>query len=106
MVNNAGITKDGLLMRMSEEDFRKVTDINLVGTFNVTRNVTIKLSSVERDVLSLVDSKKGIKRSELAQELDKTYIKVLQDGAKKAQAIASKTLKSVQNAVGLLNIDE
>ena len=39
LVNNAGITKDGLLMRMSEEDFRKVTDINLVGTFNVTRNV-------------------------------------------------------------------
>lgn len=37
---------------------------------------------------------------------NKTYIKVLQDGAKKAQAIASKTLKTVQNAVGLLNIDE
>ena len=35
-------------------------------------NVTIKLSSVERDVLSLIDSKKGIERSELAQELDKT----------------------------------
>lgn len=39
LVNNAGITKDGLLMRMSEEDFTKVIDINLVGTFNVTRNV-------------------------------------------------------------------
>jgi 3-oxoacyl-[acyl-carrier protein] reductase len=39
LVNNAGITKDGLLMRMSEEDFKKVIDINLVGTFNVTRNV-------------------------------------------------------------------
>jgi len=39
LVNNAGITKDGLLMRMSEEDFTKVIDINLVGTFNMTRNV-------------------------------------------------------------------
>lgn len=39
LVNNAGITKDGLLMRMSEEDFTKVIDINLIGTFNVTRNV-------------------------------------------------------------------
>lgn len=39
LVNNAGITKDGLLMRMSKEDFEKVVDINLVGTFNVTRNV-------------------------------------------------------------------
>ena len=39
LVNNAGITKDGLLMRMAQEDFKKVIDINLVGTFNVTRNV-------------------------------------------------------------------
>ena len=39
LVNNAGITKDGLLMRMKQEDFTKVIDINLVGTFNMTRNV-------------------------------------------------------------------
>ena len=39
LVNNAGITKDGLFMRMSKEDFEKVVDINLIGTFNVTRNV-------------------------------------------------------------------
>lgn len=39
LVNNAGITKDGLLMRMSKEDFTSVIDVNLVGTFNVTRNV-------------------------------------------------------------------
>ena len=39
LVNNAGITKDGLLMRMNSEDFTKVIDVNLVGTFNVTRNV-------------------------------------------------------------------
>ena len=37
LVNNAGITKDGLLMRMSEEDFDKVIDINLKGTFNCVR---------------------------------------------------------------------
>ena len=39
LVNNAGITKDGLLMRMSKEDFENVIDVNLIGTFNVTRNV-------------------------------------------------------------------
>ena len=39
LVNNAGITRDGLLMRMNSEDFTKVIDVNLVGTFNVTRNV-------------------------------------------------------------------
>ena len=39
LVNNAGITKDMLLMRMKEEDFRQVIDVNLVGTFNVTKTV-------------------------------------------------------------------
>ena len=37
LVNNAGITKDNLLMRMSEEDFEKVININLKGTFLVTK---------------------------------------------------------------------
>ena len=39
LVNNAGITKDTLLMRMKKEDFESVIDVNLVGTFNVTKNV-------------------------------------------------------------------
>lgn len=39
LVNNAGITKDTLLMRMKKEEFENVIDINLVGTFNVTKNV-------------------------------------------------------------------
>jgi len=38
LVNNAGITKDMLLMRMKKEDFESVIDVNLVGTFNVTKN--------------------------------------------------------------------
>lgn len=39
LVNNAGITKDTLLMRMKKEEFESVIDVNLVGTFNVTKNV-------------------------------------------------------------------
>ena len=39
LVNNAGITKDKLIMRMDKEDFKDVIDVNLVGTFNITRNV-------------------------------------------------------------------
>ena len=37
LVNNAGITRDNLLIRMSEEDFDRVVTINLKGTFNCTR---------------------------------------------------------------------
>ena len=40
LVNNAGITNDKLLVRMSEEDFSKVIDINLKGTFNCIRHAS------------------------------------------------------------------
>lgn len=39
LVNNAGITKDNLLMRISEEDFDKVIEVNLKSVFNVTKAV-------------------------------------------------------------------
>lgn len=39
LVNNAGITKDSLIIRMSKEDFDNVIDVNLAGTFYVTKNV-------------------------------------------------------------------
>jgi len=37
LINNAGITKDNLLMRMSEEDFDKVIEVNLKSVFNMTK---------------------------------------------------------------------
>jgi 3-oxoacyl-[acyl-carrier protein] reductase len=40
LVNNAGITRDGLLVRMSDDDWRTVLDTNLGGTFNTCRAVT------------------------------------------------------------------
>ena len=40
LVNNAGITKDNLLMRMSEEEFDKVIEVNLKGTYLMTKAVT------------------------------------------------------------------
>lgn len=40
LVNNAGITKDGLLMRMKDEDWDAVLDINLKGTYLVTKAVS------------------------------------------------------------------
>lgn len=40
LVNNAGITRDMLLMRMSEEQFDSVINTNLKGTFNMVRHVS------------------------------------------------------------------
>ncbi len=40
LVNNAGITKDGLLMKMSEEEYDAVLDTNLKGTFNCIKHIS------------------------------------------------------------------
>ena len=40
LVNNAGITRDGLLLRMKDEDFTRVIDTNLKGTFYMMRQVS------------------------------------------------------------------
>lgn len=39
LVNNAGITRDGLVVRMSDEDFSRVLDVNLTGSFHMMRAV-------------------------------------------------------------------
>lgn len=40
LVNNAGITKDGLIIRMSEDDFDNVIRVNLKGAFNMIKHVS------------------------------------------------------------------
>lgn len=40
LVNNAGITKDSLLLRMKEEDFDKVVEVNLKGAFNCIKHAS------------------------------------------------------------------
>ena len=40
LVANAGITKDGLVMRMSDDDFESVVETNLIGAFKVARACT------------------------------------------------------------------
>lgn len=39
LINNAGITKDAMLVKMKEEDFDRVLDVNLKGVFNCTQAV-------------------------------------------------------------------
>ncbi len=39
LINNAGITRDGMIHKLSPEDFQKVLDVNLTGVFNCTQAV-------------------------------------------------------------------
>lgn len=40
LINNSGITKDNLMLRMTEDDFDRVIDVNLKGTWNMCKNMT------------------------------------------------------------------
>lgn len=60
LVNNAGITKDMLLMRMKPEDFNEVINVNLIGTFNMTKNVINYMMKERKGRIINVSSVVGI----------------------------------------------
>ena len=59
IVANAGITKDTLVMRMSDEDFQSVIDANLTGAFRVAKRATKGLLKLKRGRLIFVGSVVG-----------------------------------------------
>lgn len=59
IVANAGITKDGLVMRMSDDDFQSVIDANLTGSFRVARRATKGLLKLKRGRLIFIGSVVG-----------------------------------------------
>jgi 3-oxoacyl-[acyl-carrier protein] reductase len=60
LVANAGITRDGLLMRMSDEDFEEVIDVNLVGSFRVVRRASKSMIRLRRGRIVLISSVVGL----------------------------------------------
>ena len=61
LVNNAGITKDNLLMRMSPSDFKDVVNVNLGSVFNLTKSsIKIFLKQKEGSIIN-ISSIVGIK---------------------------------------------
>ncbi len=61
LINNAGITKDNLLMRMSEEDFNKVIEVNLNSVFNLTKAVLRPMLKQRHGSIINMSSVVGIK---------------------------------------------
>jgi 3-oxoacyl-[acyl-carrier protein] reductase len=59
LVNNAGITRDGLLMRMSEEDWDRVIQVNLKSVFNCTRSVLWPMVKQRRGCIVNISSVAG-----------------------------------------------
>ena len=60
LVNNAGITKDTLLLRMKEEDFESVINVKLIGTYNMTKNVSSYMMKARNGRIINVSSVVGV----------------------------------------------
>ncbi|MFJ1410407.1 3-oxoacyl-[acyl-carrier-protein] reductase [Capnocytophaga canimorsus] len=61
LINNAGITKDNLLMRISEEDFDKVIEVNLKSVFNMTKAVQRTMLKQRKGSIINISSVVGVK---------------------------------------------
>jgi len=61
LINNAGITKDNLLMRMGEDDFDSVIEINLKSVFNMTKAVQRTLLKQRKGSIINMSSVVGVK---------------------------------------------
>lgn len=60
LVNNSGITRDTLILRMSEEDFDKVIDVNLKGCFNCIKNISRYMMKQKSGVIVNISSVVGL----------------------------------------------
>jgi len=60
LVANAGITRDGLLMRMSDDDFSAVLDTNLTGAFRCARRAAKGMIRLRRGRIVLISSVVGL----------------------------------------------
>ncbi|MAU26975.1 MAG: 3-oxoacyl-[acyl-carrier-protein] reductase [Muricauda sp.] len=61
LINNAGITKDNLLMRMAEEDFDTVIEVNLKSVFNMTKAVQRTMLKQRKGSIVNMSSVVGVK---------------------------------------------
>ena len=61
LINNAGITKDNLLMRISEQDFDKVIEVNLKSVFNLTKAVQLTMLKQRYGSIINMSSVVGVK---------------------------------------------
>jgi 3-oxoacyl-[acyl-carrier protein] reductase len=60
LINNAGITRDGLVLRMTDDQWQKVIQINLTGTFNMTRAAAKVMLKARRGAIVNIASVVGV----------------------------------------------
>jgi len=69
LINNAGITRDNLLMRMSEEQWDEIMDINLKSAFNLTKGVLRTMLKARSGSIVNMSSVVGVKGNSWPSQL-------------------------------------
>ncbi|MGT2888156.1 3-oxoacyl-[acyl-carrier-protein] reductase [Streptococcus didelphis] len=60
LINNAGITNDKIMLKMTQEDFESVLKINLTGTFNMTQSVLKPMTKARQGAIINISSVVGL----------------------------------------------
>ena len=105
LVNNAGITRDNLLMRISEEEFDKVIEINLKGTYIVTKAVTKYMMKKRKGSMINLSSVVGVAGNAGQCNYSASKAGIIGFTKSVAKELASRNIRSNAVAPGFIETD-
>ena len=105
LINNAGITKDNLLMRMSEEDFDKVIDVNLKSVFNMTKAIQKTFLKQRSGSIINMSSVVGVKGNARQTNYSASKAGVIGFSKSVALELGSRNIRSNVIAPGFIETD-
>jgi len=105
LVNNAGITRDTLLMRMKEEDFDKVIEVNLKGTFLVTKSVVPYMMKKKSGRIINLSSVVGVSGNAGQSNYSASKAGIIGFTKSVAKELASRNIRANAVAPGFIDTD-
>jgi 3-oxoacyl-[acyl-carrier protein] reductase len=105
IVNNAGITKDGLLMRMSEDDWNAVIDVNMKSVFNMTKAVMRTMLKARSGSIINMSSVVGVKGNAGQANYAASKAGILGFSKSVAQELGSRSIRCNAIAPGFIETE-
>lgn len=105
VVNNAGITKDTLLMRMSEEQWNDVIDVNLKSVFNMTKNVIRPMLKARKGSIIHISSVVGVNGNAGQANYAASKAGIIGFSKSVAKELGSRNIRSNVIAPGFIQTD-